>query len=98
MSEHDAVTGPQQHGDRPGCLVDGTTGEVIYQHFSSSKCWALQDVTTSFGRKYELERRYPEGYRVVELDSWNDAPEDVRQRNDEWARAHRDAPTEEPQA
>lgn len=80
-----AVVGPPEDGDRAAALVDGETGECIYSHISSSRWWAEQDVTKSFGRDYELQARYPDGYEVVVLDSWTAAPAEVRQRNDLWA-------------
>jgi hypothetical protein len=80
-----AVVGPESGGDRPGVLVDGTTGAVIYSHISSSRSWSQQDLTRSFGRDQELARKYPEGYEVEFLESWRDAPPEVRDLNETWA-------------
>lgn len=82
-----AVVGPSGGGDLPGVLVDGETGAVIWSHVSSSRWWSEQDLTVSFGRNYELARRYPDGYDVTFLDGWSQVPDKVRARNDEWAAA-----------
>lgn len=47
------------------------TGEVLYSHVSSSIGWLKADLTNNFGRRAELDAKYPQGWTVS---VYNDNP------------------------
>lgn len=62
--------------DISGVLITGN-GEGIHQHVSSSIGWLVADLTSHFGRKAELEQRYPDGYEIVTIDLGDDLPSEI---------------------
>lgn len=78
------VEGEWASGDVGGCLLLDT-GEVPWSHMSSSKTWLTRDLTIGFAdRRAELERRYPDGYETVLIDTDGVIPDDVKARNAAW--------------
>ena len=74
-------------GDVGGSLLLDT-GEVLFDHLSSGVEWLTRDLTCGFAdRRGELERRYPNGYKVVVICGDDDIPADVVARNAEWQEA-----------
>lgn len=51
-------------GDLSGVLM-ASTGEVLYQHVSSSIEWLVNDLSRNFGREALLDERYPQGWTVA---------------------------------
>lgn len=76
------VTGSNGHDVAGTLLLD--SGEAPWGHMSSSREWLRLDLTENFGRREELERRYPDGYEVQVLDIEDEIPADVMARHQEW--------------
>lgn len=53
-------------GDVGGCLVDPNEG-ILWSHVSSDRDWLRQDLTESFGRRADLQARYPGGINFIEV-------------------------------
>jgi hypothetical protein len=56
--------GSGRDADLSGVLM-APTGEVLYQHTSSSEGWLVNDLSRNFGRTEKLGERYPQGWTVV---------------------------------
>lgn len=71
-------------GDVHMWAVDGRNGEVFCQHVCSSRSWGkhdLHDVRLPLYLKRFGGIGNGEHYRIVEVHTWSDVPEDVRAMN-----------------
>lgn len=72
--------------DYGGCLLL-ESGEILWEHVSSSVAWLERDLTDGFrDRREQLAARFPDGYVVVVADADGIVPAAVIAANRAWAR------------
>lgn len=67
------------------CALIAPTGDVLYEHISSSLGWGRRDLEGGLKRNHNVAERFPAGYELVDLLSWADAPAELREANEKWA-------------
>jgi hypothetical protein len=72
-----SFVGPAEPGDRMAVLIEDT-GEVLYRHISSSTEWAQRDLVAGLRRDYDIAERYPDGFEIVVLSVWFEAPAELQ--------------------
>lgn len=72
-----SFVGPTEPGDRPAVLIEDT-GQVLYRHISSSAEWAQRDLIAGLRREYDVTERFPDGFELVVLGVWFEAPAELQ--------------------